>query len=38
MPGLSDEWISATNRINCHMIYKYAIIASRPDKELKTVR
>ena len=37
MPGLSDEWIYATNRTNCHMIYQYATIASRPDKEIKTV-
>ena len=23
---------------NCHMLYQYAIIGSRPDKEIKTMR
>ena len=38
MPCLSEEWIYAWRMTNYHKLYQYAIIASRPDKEIKTVR
>ena len=41
--GMKNAWFKhrmgmQTNRTNCHMIYQYSIIASRPDKQIMTVR